>query len=436
MQAEQSAGTPNQLTAAQRRRGLITLLTDVICMNTGFFMVIPLISVHYVDGLGWAATSIGLALALRQLVQQGFTLIGGMVADQIGVKQLICMGLVIRIIGFGLMAWASSLPILLLSTILAGLGGAMFEAPRLAAVAALTLPEERQRYYSLSGALAGIGMALGPFLGSLLLHIDFATVALVGAGCFTLNLIQMLIMLPQVRVATNPGSLGHGLKLVWHDRVFVFYTLLMMGYWFMWVQISISVPLLVMRITDSSDTIGIVYTINAFTAVVLQYPLIRLMARFMRPMLALILGVGLMTLAMGSAIIANAGECGDVLVGLSARAAAPANGLCIAGEPRRARLLLRLRLTGARYRRWHWELQWRPARRSGQANRCARAALDHFLHHRQHLHYRADSARPHARATSRDTISYRTIRVSTLTRACIKIAPQGVSTSRSLTIAR
>lgn len=305
MQAEQSAGTPNQLTAAQRRRGLITLLTDVICMNTGFFMVIPLISVHYVDGLGWAATSIGLALALRQLVQQGFTLIGGMVADQIGVKQLICMGLVIRIIGFGLMAWASSLPILLLSTILAGLGGAMFEAPRLAAVAALTLPEERQRYYSLSGALAGIGMALGPFLGSLLLHIDFATVALVGAGCFTLNLIQMLIMLPQVRVATNPGSLGHGLKLVWHDRVFVFYTLLMMGYWFMWVQISISVPLLVMRITDSSDTIGIVYTINAFTAVVLQYPLIRLMARFMRPMLALILGVGLMTLAMGSAIIAN-----------------------------------------------------------------------------------------------------------------------------------
>lgn len=305
MQAEQSAGTPTQLTAAQRRRGLITLLTDVICMNTGFFMVIPLISVHYVDGLGWAATSIGLALALRQLVQQGFTLIGGMVADQIGVKQLICMGLVIRIIGFGLMAWASSLPILLLSTILAGLGGAMFEAPRLAAVAALTLPEERQRYYSLSGALAGIGMALGPFLGSLLLHIDFATVALVGAACFTLNLIQMLIMLPQVRVATNPGSLGHGLKLVWHDRVFVFYTLLMMGYWFMWVQISISVPLLVMRITDSSDTIGIVYTINAFTAVVLQYPLIRLMARFMRPMLALILGVGLMTLAMGSAIIAN-----------------------------------------------------------------------------------------------------------------------------------
>ena len=31
----------------------------------GFFMVIPLMAVHYVDHLGWAAGTIGIILALR-----------------------------------------------------------------------------------------------------------------------------------------------------------------------------------------------------------------------------------------------------------------------------------------------------------------------------------------------------------------------------------
>src|SRR5256885_4643557 len=93
-----------------RKRGLLALLIDVFCMYIGFFMVVPLISVHYVDGLGWAAASIGLVLGVRQVTQQGLTLFGGVLADQIGAKWLICMGLAVRIVGFALVAWATTLP--------------------------------------------------------------------------------------------------------------------------------------------------------------------------------------------------------------------------------------------------------------------------------------------------------------------------------------
>ena len=65
------------LSDAARRRGLIAILGDTFFMWGGFFMVIPLISVHYVDDLGWPAASIGLVLAARQLTQQGLTLPGG-----------------------------------------------------------------------------------------------------------------------------------------------------------------------------------------------------------------------------------------------------------------------------------------------------------------------------------------------------------------------
>ena len=43
---------PDQLTIAIRRRGLAALLVSTFFAWGGFFLVIPLIAVHYVDQLG------------------------------------------------------------------------------------------------------------------------------------------------------------------------------------------------------------------------------------------------------------------------------------------------------------------------------------------------------------------------------------------------
>ena len=304
--------TQHVLGEATRRRGLIALLIDVFCMYTGFFMVVPLISVHYVDRLGWAAASIGLVLAVRQVTQQGLTLFGGVLADQIGVKLLICSGLAIRIVGFVVMAWADTLPLLFLSALLSAIGGALFESPRAAAIAALTRPEERQRFYSLAGVLSGVGMALGPLIGAALLRVDFTVVALVGAGFFTANLIQTLLMLPPVRVAAEPGRFGAGLGRVLRDRPFVVFVLLMMGYWFMWVQLSISLPLEAEQLSGTSDSVGLIYAVNAGMTILLQYPLLRFLAPRVRPLALLALGVALMSVGLGS--IAFAGGIAAMVV--------------------------------------------------------------------------------------------------------------------------
>lgn len=36
-----------------------------------FFVVFPLISIRFVDQMGWAAVMVGIALGLRQFIQQG-----------------------------------------------------------------------------------------------------------------------------------------------------------------------------------------------------------------------------------------------------------------------------------------------------------------------------------------------------------------------------
>ena len=290
---------------AARRRGLIALLTDVFCMYTGFFMVVPLISVHYVDGLGWAAASIGLVLGVRQVTQQGLTLFGGVLADQIGAKWLICLGLAVRIVGFVVMAWATTLPLLFLSVVLAAIGGALFESPRAAAFAALARPEERQRFYSLAGVIGGIGMAVGPLLGAVLLRVDFSVAALVGAGFFTINLVQTLIFLPAVRVASEPGRFGSGISLVLRNRPFIIYTLLLMGYWFMWVQLTISLPLVAQQLSGTSDGVGLIYAVNAGLTILLQYPVLRFLSRRVEPMALLSLGLVLMSVGLGAIALAH-----------------------------------------------------------------------------------------------------------------------------------
>ena len=65
----------------------------------GFFVVMPMISLRFVDQLGWAAGVVGLALGLRQLTQQGLGVFGGSLADKFGAPLIVC-GMLLRALGF------------------------------------------------------------------------------------------------------------------------------------------------------------------------------------------------------------------------------------------------------------------------------------------------------------------------------------------------
>nr|WP_052326832.1 MFS transporter [Deinococcus peraridilitoris] len=132
--------TTPQLSDLTKTRGLAALLITTFLMNAGFFMVIPLVTVHYVyvRDLGWAAGTVGLVLAARQITQQGLTVFGGALADRVGPRSLILAGLLVRALGFGAMGWANDFPALLAAAVLSGVGGSLFDAPKNAAVVVLT----------------------------------------------------------------------------------------------------------------------------------------------------------------------------------------------------------------------------------------------------------------------------------------------------------
>ena len=151
----------------------MALMVNNFLMWGGFFMVIPLITVHFGSGLGWSALSVGAVLGTRQLTQQGLTVFGGALSDRTGPRPLIALGLLTRALGFAAMGLSTSFPALLASGILAGVGGGLFDAPKNAAVTALSTPDNRVRVFSLMSMAGNLGMVTGPLIGAAALGLRF-----------------------------------------------------------------------------------------------------------------------------------------------------------------------------------------------------------------------------------------------------------------------
>jgi DHA1 family multidrug resistance protein-like MFS transporter len=284
--------------AAVRRRGLIILLVVNFLMWFGFSLVIPLISLHYVGGLGFAAATVGAALALRQLVQQGASLVGGVLGDRLGARELIFAGVVLRVVGLLFLAYADTPTKLYVAMLLSALGGALFEAPMKAAMTALTSEDERARFYSLLGVSSGLGMTGGPFIGAFLLSFSFTVVSLISAACFAL-IALVTLLLPRVTTAVEGQRLTYGLQLVFRDRTFLLFTLFLMGHWYMWVQLNISLPLVGQRFADAADAVRLIYGLNAVMTVLFQVPLISLVEKHFAPLTLLVGGIAIMALGIG-----------------------------------------------------------------------------------------------------------------------------------------
>lgn len=289
--------TIDQLTPAQRQRGLIALMTGTFFSWGGFFMVIPLMAVHYVDHLGWAAGTIGIVLAVRQFMQQGFTTIFGILSDRVGPRVLIAAGMFTRAIGFAVMGFAESFAFVLGAAMVVAIGGSMFESPIQAAVAALTYPDERRRYYARIGMISGLGTTVGTQIGAFLIGYNFRQVCLGGAAAFLIVAFIVTFALPSVAASVGTESAMSGVRQVLSDTLFLRYVVIVAGYWFAWTQFGLTITLAAVELTGSDRAVSWIYLVNAAVTIALGYALPRVLERWLTPLQMQITGV--VTIGLG-----------------------------------------------------------------------------------------------------------------------------------------
>jgi EmrB/QacA subfamily drug resistance transporter len=135
------------------------------------------------------------------LVFAGLLLVSGSLADRVGRKKVFCAGLLAFAAGSAWAAFSGSTGMLIAARASMGIGGATMMPSTLSLVTSIfTEPAQRQRAIGLWAGTSGIGIALGPIVGGLLLaHFWWGSVFLINVPIAILGFVLALWLIPESR---------------------------------------------------------------------------------------------------------------------------------------------------------------------------------------------------------------------------------------------
>jgi DHA1 family tetracycline resistance protein-like MFS transporter len=180
----------------ETRRRLALLFTFVFIDVLGFSLILPLLP-YYAETFGATPTIVGLLLGANAATQFIGAPIIGRLSDRYGRRPLLILSIAGTAVSFVMLGLARSLGMLFASRIVDGfLGGNISLAQ--AYITDVTDDENRARGLGLIGASFGLGFIFGPALGGTLsAGGNYSLPALVAAGLSALNLLGVLVWLPE-----------------------------------------------------------------------------------------------------------------------------------------------------------------------------------------------------------------------------------------------
>lgn len=179
-----------------RKRALTLLFAFVFVDVLGFSLILPLLP-YYAATFGATAEVVGLLLGTNALTQLLGAPVLGRLSGRFGRKPLLILSLAGTVTGFLMLGLARSLAMLFASRVVDGfLGGNISLAQ--AYISDVSDGKERTKNFGLIGAAFGLGFIFGPALGGALAGGgNYALPALVAAGLSFLNLMGVLVWLPE-----------------------------------------------------------------------------------------------------------------------------------------------------------------------------------------------------------------------------------------------
>ncbi|MGB5530188.1 MAG: MFS transporter [Ignavibacteriaceae bacterium] len=170
----------------------LTVFIDLL----GFGILIPILPSFAVKELGVDEAAIGIAIAIYSFVQFIFNPILGKYSDKYGRKPVIVLCLFINALGYIIFAFTSSYIILLVSRIVAGIGGSSIGVAQ-AYIADVTTKENRSKGMGMIGSAFGLGFVFGPLIGGFLSKLGYMETGLAAASFSFIAFIVTIILLPE-----------------------------------------------------------------------------------------------------------------------------------------------------------------------------------------------------------------------------------------------
>jgi MFS family permease len=191
----------------QDKRSLNYLLSLFI-FSLGSFIINPYYAIYVSDNLGYGVAFAGLLVSVKVISQRVFALIGGSMADIFPAVYAAQAGVVVRALSFALLALNANREILIISAVLNGIGGALFN-PAIRKLLFTRYKEDNgklKQVIAWRNAAFNLGAAIGPLIGVFLINLDFKN------ACIAITLIHIVVgaMLMGARTAQQATPIEAG----------------------------------------------------------------------------------------------------------------------------------------------------------------------------------------------------------------------------------
>lgn len=255
------------------------LLYSTFLMNVGQFMVLPFLTIYLTTILHYTPWQVGTVLTVNLLFARILPVVSGVLGDRISHSTNAVAGVAIRGIGFiGYAAFHTFVP-LVFASVLTGIGTALYTPSTKAIIT--TQPEVwRTRAFTRYNQSLNLGAVLGPLLGSLLIGAGIVVPFFLGGG---LLLCIAGILFAFRRQYSTKRSESKALDSFIHalrHRTFIFFTLVMILFWIIFTQLTISFPIQAFRISNNNANAGTLFIVNGIAGVLLMFGLGKVFHRY------------------------------------------------------------------------------------------------------------------------------------------------------------
>jgi MFS family permease len=260
------------------------VIVGTFLSRTGFYMTIPFLGIYLGQVKGIDPATVGAILAVSFFVGTWSSFIGGALSDRFGRYPVMILSMAAWALVFIGFAFAEFTLVFFLLSACNGLFRSVFEPAARALLADVTPAERRTDAFSARYFAINIGGAIGPLAGLKLGAGGQSSLMpfLVSAGIFLVYATALVILRlaypPAVKEKSDPVSVRQSVKIVFRDRVFLYF--LLGNIFVAGAYAHLDTTLSQFIGYDRVDTYSLLFFVNAMSVLVLQYPLAKIMKRF------------------------------------------------------------------------------------------------------------------------------------------------------------
>jgi MFS family permease len=293
------------------REGIRSLPRPVWILCAGTFVnrfgtFVAVFLVLYLRDRGYSIAESGFVVSFYGIGNVVAAGLGGWVADRFGRRNALALSMFSSAVTLLLLSQATSLPLIIVLTALAGLTGEMYRPAAAALLTDLTPPGERIPAFALNRLAINAGFAAGPAVAGLLAEHSFLLLFIGDALTSAAFGVLSLVALPEgVRVRRGAERRGEAIRAIFRDRMFLLFLISSVLGAFVYFQAQTTFPLHVEASGLSAADYGLLISLNGLAIVLFELPLVSITQRYpYRPVLVL----GSLLVGLGFALNAFAND--------------------------------------------------------------------------------------------------------------------------------